>query len=181
MKTTIKFFAALAISMSFVTIASAQSNTATANISGKAKVIQAMSVTNKVDLDFGWISQGSAKTIGLSNNVTGTPLNGTQTTGYFLVSAAPATSVDLTFTSPATLSDGASHTLPIGTYTYGYANTTSFVGASNLASGGDVTMPTNTVETVNGIYVFVGATVTPSSTQAIGDYTGNITLVATYN
>jgi len=176
-----KFFAALAITMSFVTIANAQSNTANSFILGKAKVIQAMSVASKVALDFGWVSQGSAKTIGLSNDVTGTPLNGTQTTGYFLVSAASGTSVDLTFTSPGNLVDGSSHNLAIGPYVYGYANTTSFAGASNLVSGGDVTMPINPVESVNGIYVFVGATVTPTSTQAIGDYTGNITLTATYN
>jgi hypothetical protein len=38
-----------------------------------------------------------------------------------------------------------------------------------------------TFGSVNGIYVFIGATVTPGLTQASGAYEANITLTATYN
>lgn len=179
MKTTIKFFAALAVTMSFASVALAQ-NTDNDKISGKAEVMQAMNVTKQVDLDFGIVAQGATKTIGLTNNVTGLPNQGTQTTGRFLVSAAATTSVDLTFTQPANLIKG-SDNLPIGTYVYGWNTANSYTGGTSLANGGDVTMPTNEVESVNGIYVFVGATVTPGASQAIGAYAADITLTATYN
>lgn len=179
MKTNMKFFAAIAISMSFVTGVMAD-NTANAIAQGKANVMQAMAVTKQVDLDFGIVSQGATKTIGLINDVTGLPNQGTQTTGRFLVSAAAATSVDLTFTQPANLIKG-SDNLPIGTYTYGWFTANSFTGGTTIANGADVTMPTNTVETVNGIYVYVGATVTPGASQPIGAYAADITLTATYN
>lgn len=178
MKTKMKFFAALAISMSFVSVAIAQ-NTDNDKISGKANVMQAMAVTKQVDLDFGVVAQGANKTIGLENDVTGWS-EGTQTTGRFLVSAAAATSVDLTFTSPANLVNGVNN-LPIDTYTYGWFTANTFTGGTTISSGADITMPTNVVELVNGIYVFVGATVKPGVSQVIGAYAADITLTATYN
>jgi len=179
MKTTMKFFAAIAISMSFVSVAMA-ANTANDKISGKANVMQAMAVTKQVDLDFGIVAQGANKTIGLENNVTGLPNQGDQTTGRFLVSAAATTSIDLAFTQPANLIKG-SDNLPIDTYTYGWFTANSFTGGTTIANGADVTMPANVVETVNGIYVYVGATVKPGASQAIGAYAADITLTATYN
>lgn len=182
MKNTIKFFAVLAVMLGFAVGAMAQTNTANAKISGKASIIQAMAVAKQVDLDFGIVSQGSAKSIGLTNNLTGLPNQGTQTTGRFLVSAAAATNVDLTFTTPSNLVSLANDNLPIGTYVYGYdilntaASVITFTGGTT-----DITFPTNTVETVNGVYVFIGATVTPTTSQAVGDYTADITLTATYN
>lgn len=174
-----KFFAILAVSLGFASVAMAD-NTDNDKISGKAEVMQAMNVTKQVDLDFGIVSQGAAKTIGLTNNVTGLPNQGTQTTGRFLVSAAAATSIDLTFTQPTDLVKGAD-LLPIGTYVYGWNTANTYSGGTSLLNGGDVTMPTNVVETVNGIYVFVGATVTPGASQPIGSYAADITLTATYN
>lgn len=173
-----KFFATFVITMSFVSVAMAQS-TDNDNISGKANVMQAMAVTKQVDLDFGVVAQGANKTIGLVNDVTGWN-EGTQTTGRFLVSAAAATSVDLTFTAPENLVKGGDN-LPIDTYTYGWFTANTFTGGTTIASGADVTMPTNLVESVNGIYVFVGATVKPGASQAIGAYAADITLTATYN
>jgi len=175
-----KFFIALALTTGFVVSANAQ-NFATGTAEGKATVMQAMAVTKQVDLDFGVIAQGANKTIGLTNNVTG--LNeGNQTTGRFLVSAAAATSVDLTFTSPSALLNGTTP-LTIDTYTYGWSIANDYSSANAIISGDDITMPSNVVETtpVNGIYVFVGATVKPTSSQLIGDYTANILLTATYN
>lgn len=173
-----KFFAAFVITMSFVSVAMAQI-TDNDKISGKANVMQAMAVTKQVDLDFGVVAQGANKTIGLVNDVTGWN-EGTQTTGRFLVSAAAATSVDLTFTAPANLVKDLDN-LPIDTYTYGWFTANTFTGGTTIASGADVTMPTNVVEDVNGIYVFVGATVKPGASQAIGAYAADITLTATYN
>lgn len=181
MKKMIKIFAAIAITMAFTMGAMAQSNTANALIAGNAQIIQAMAVTGQVALDFGLVSQGSNKTIGLTNNVTGLPNIGTQTTGRFLVSAAATTSVDLTFTTPTNLVSG-SNNLLIEDYTYAHdidndaTSGTTFTGGTT-----DITFPTNVVETVNGVYVFIGGTVKPTASQATGAYTANITLTATYN
>lgn len=181
MKNTIKFFAVLAVMLGFAVGAMAQSNTDNDKISGKASIIQAMAVTQQVDLDFGIVSQGSAKSIGLTNNVTGLPNQGTQTTGRFLVSAAAATNVDLTFTTPSDLVSGGNN-LPIGTYLYGWDVVSTFAGVTTFTGGTtDIAFPTNVVETVNGVYVFIGATVTPGASQVVGDYTADITLTATYN
>jgi len=177
---TIKFFAILAIMLGFTMGAMAQ-NTANAVAQGKAEVMQKMEVTKQVDLDFGIIAQGANKTIGLTNNVTGLPDQGTQTTGRFLVSAAATTSVKLTFTTPENLLKDAV-TLPIDTYTYGHHTANSFTGGTTFTDGTtDITFPTNVVESVNGIYVFIGATVKPAANQAIGEYAEDITLTATYN
>jgi hypothetical protein len=187
MKTTMKIMAAMAVMMGFAFNAMGQSNTDNDAIAGKAQVLQAMAVTKQVDLDFGMVSQGSAKTIGLTNNVTGTPNLGTQTTGRFLVSAAAGTSVNLTFTTPTNLVYDVNN-LPIGTYVCGYANDNAYSSSAvSFGAPGTVTkdiasFPTNDVgSSVNGVYVFIGATVSPTSSQAVGSYTANITLTATYN
>lgn len=174
-----KMMAVMAVMMGFAFSAMGQ-NTANKAISGKAIVMQAITVTNQVDLDFGIIAQGANKTIGLTNNVTGWN-EGTQSTGRFLVSAAATTSIDLAFTVPTDLVKGSDVLLPIDTYTYGWDVTNDYATGTTLVNGGDVTMPTNLVETVNGIYVFVGATVKPGPSQAIGSYAADITLTATYN
>jgi len=176
-----KFFGALAIFLGFTMGAMAQS-TDNAVIEGRAQIIQSVDVINQVALDFGLVAQGANKTIGLTNNVTGLPNQGTQTTGRFLVSAAPATNVDLTFTVPTNLVSGANNLL-IDTYQYGWAldNAYSNTPTPFLLGTTDITFPTNTVEGRNGVYVFIGATVRPTPAQAIGTYTANITLTATYN
>jgi len=181
---TIKFFAILAVTLGFTMGALAQ-NTDNANIVGRAQVVQSVDVINQVDLNFGLVAQGANKSIGLTNNVTGLPNQGTQTTGRFLVSAAPATNIDLTFTVPANLSSGANQML-IGTWMCGWAHDNAYsVTATPFGVAGvvstDIAMPTNPVEGVNGVYVFIGATVEPTTTQVIGTYTANITLTATYN
>jgi hypothetical protein len=182
MKTSKKFLTTIAIVMLTIS-AMAQSNTANDKISGKALIMQAMAVTKQIDLDFGLVAQGSAKTIGFTNNVTGLPNQGTQTTGRFLVSAAATTSVDLAFSTPTNLSDG-THNLPIGTFTYGIAQDNAYatpITATWTTGKTDITFPTNSVESVNGVYVFIGGTVTPATSQPVGSYSADITLTATYN
>ncbi len=175
----------MAIMLGFTMGAMAQ-NTDNDNIIGRAQIIQKVDVTQQVNLDFGIVAQGANKSIGLTNNVTGLPNQGTQTTGRFLVSSAPSTSLDLTFTVPGTLVNGANN-LVIDTYKCGWAlnnaYTTSPVsfGADDVVTTDIASFPTNVVESVNGVYVFIGATVKPTANQAVGLYEANITLTATYN
>jgi hypothetical protein len=188
MKTTIKILATLTVVLGFAMGAMAQSgHTDNANIAGKAIVLQAMDVTGVTDLDFGWVSPGLAKTINLENVATGGQVGeGTQTTGVFTVSAAPNSNVQVQFTTlPANLAY-LTNDLPIGTYTAGYHTANPFSGGTTFtaATGTQVSVgnfPTNDISGSNGIYVFIGATVTPGATQAAGTYEANITLTATYN
>jgi hypothetical protein len=186
MKTTMKLFAAITI-MSAISIG-AIAQTDNANIAGKAEILQAINVTGVTDLNFGRVSPGLTKTIDLVNVATGGQVGeGTQTTGVFSVSAASGSNVQIQFTTlPANLVNGALDNLPIGTYTAGYgianpyAGTPFTAGTGTQVSGGN--FPINEISTgINGIYVFIGGTVTPGATQAIGDYTAPITLTATYN
>lgn len=181
-----KIFASLVLMMGFGISAMAQS-TDNDNILGKATVLQGINVVGVTDLSFGWVSPGLSKTIDLENTATGGQVGeGTQTTGVFSVSAAANSNVQIQFTTlPTNLVSGANN-LPIGAYTAGYhtanpysGGTTFVPGTGTQVAGGN--FPTNDIGGVNAIYVFIGGTVTPGGTQASGDYTGTITLTATYN
>lgn len=174
-----KMMAVMAVMMGFAFSAMGQGLTDNATITGKAIVYSSMSVTREVDLNFGLVSPNVPKTVGLYNNVTGTPNNGTQTTGRFVVAASPNSSVDITFDTPEKLSDG-TNDLAIGTYAYAWDTDNDANGGTPFSTGSldgstDVTMSGST------IYVFIGATLTPGETQVAGTYTGTITLTATYN
>lgn len=180
MKKPVKFFIATTFLVSSAWCAIAQ-NIGNDKIVGKAEVVQTIIVAKQVDLNFGYVAQGSNKTIGLTNNVTGVPNHGTQTTGRFLVSAAAATNLDLTFTTPTNLTSGTNN-LRIEDYTYGWHTANTFAGGTPFSGGTtDITVPTNFVESANSIYVFIGATVKPQISQTIGVYEADITLTATYN
>jgi hypothetical protein len=81
--------------------------------------------------------------------------------------------------------NGASDNLPIGTYTAGYGTAIPYAGTpftpatGTQVAGGN--FPANVINLKNAIYVYIGGTVTPGANQAIGNYTSNITLTATYN
>lgn len=180
-----KTFAAI-IMFAFSIGAMAQS-TDNANILGKAEVLQGINVTGITALDFGRVSPGLAKTINLVNVATGGQVGeGIQTTGVFTVSASAGTNVQIKFTTlPSNLVNTASDNLPIGAYTAGYGTAIPFAGTTfTPATGIQVesgNFPTNVIGTENAIYVYIGGTVTPDANQAIGDYSSNITLTATYN
>ena len=184
----VKFFGAMAIILGFTMGAMAQS-TDTGTIQGRALVIQGIDVTNVTDLDFGWVSPGLAKTLNLANVATGGQVGeGTQTTGVLSVSAAAGSNVNIQFTTlPTALTGPAAATLPIGTWTAGWHTANPFAGGTTFAAGTATQVaagnfPTNDIGgSVNGIYVFIGATVTPGATQAAGSYAANIVLTATYN
>jgi spore coat protein U-like protein len=199
MKTTIKFFAAIAIMSGIAVNGMAQTNSNT--ITATAKVIDQISVLNFQDLNFGQVTVGQNKTIDIDGTVTGgAAVSDVSTTvGKFKVYAGIGSDVQLTFSAlPSELDeDGVgTATLPIvydkdndGTTSknfaaYGLAadatDPTRFAAATGVrvATG---SFPTNTLDTKNGIYVFIGGTVKPDPTQARGTYSGNITLTATYN
>jgi hypothetical protein len=185
----INFLFALALVMGLGMSAFAQDySTDNASVLGKALVLQRIDVTGVTALDFGWVSPGLAKTINLENIATGGQAGeGTQTTGVFTVSAAVGSNVQIEFTTlPANLSY-LTNELPIGSYTAGYHTANPFDGVATFEPGtgaqvSNGNFPANDLgSSVNGIYVFIGATVSPGLTQASGDYEAAITLTATYN
>lgn len=164
MRTTTRVSAVVAALLSLgATAAMAQS----ANINATATVLQAMTVTGALPLDFGTVFPGVAKSVGVA----------AATAGRFDLTGQSSANVNLTFTLPTNLTTGV-NTLPIGTWT-GCTN------AINTAAGCTAFTPSAapTASAFSGagaLFVFVGGTVTPGAAQAAGTYTGTVTLTAAY-
>ncbi|MEP6572392.1 MAG: DUF4402 domain-containing protein [Gemmatimonadota bacterium] len=147
--------------------ASAQAQTNSANITATAVVQQPITVTGAVQLGFGNVFPGVAKSVA----VTGA------TAGRFDILGQASAPANLAFTLPSNLTSGANN-LPIGTWT-GHVNTT------NNASTGTNFTPSASLQPFSfsgtgQAFAFVGATVTPASNQVAGTYTGTVTLTVTY-
>lgn len=145
--------------------ASAQSG----NINATATVLQPLTVTGARDLAFGNVYPGVNKSIAVAD----------ATSGRFDLTGVASAQVQFSFTLPTNLTNGA-NTLPIGSWT-GYYNTT-----NNATVGGTAFTPSSSNTTTNlaaitgQLFVFVGATVSPSGTQVQGAYTAQVTLTAAY-
>jgi len=184
MKTSIKFFAALAIMMGFTLLANAQSpvtNTVTANATVETKLV----VTQFQALNFGTVDNVIAQTkvvspAGVASSSGGSVAQtGVQEGIGEIVRSGGVVTYKLV-TPPATLAGPSGSLLPIGNYTTAYSITTS--GGTQTAGNATVTLPTSVAAGTDDIYVHIGATVTPSAaTTLIGNHTNTITLSAEYN
>ena len=179
--------AALSLTVSNGLMAQASQN---ANINANATVIQGISVTGQEALEFGTVVAGEVKTIELNGDISAgdnTSVDGVigNQAGRFLVSAAATSGVTLSFTNiPNTLSNG-SETMGI-TYTAGWSNnidatSTTEVDVTEAVTTDIISFPENDLSGTNGIYVFLGGTVTAVSGQAPGVYTAEVTMSAVYN
>jgi hypothetical protein len=147
--------------------ASAQAqNNASATVT--AAVQQPITVTKNNDLAFGNVFPGVDKTIAVSN----------AGAAKFTVAGQAVTSVNLTFSLPATITSG-SNNLTIANWT-GHHNTV------DLSSGGTTFTPsasptTATLSAVGGnLFVYVGATAQPTASQPAGNYSGSMTMTVVY-
>ena len=164
MRTTTVLSAALAAAIS-LGAATAEAQTS-ANIQATATVLSALTVTGANDLQFGNVTPGVNKTIGIAD----------AGAGRFDVVKAAAEGVTLSFTLPTDLSDGTNN-LPIGTWTGGWNTSATPTGATTF----DPVTGTNTAATAGTtISVYVGATVSPAAGQAAGVYSGTVTMSAVY-
>jgi Domain of unknown function (DUF4402) len=138
-----------------------------ASIQATATVLSAITATGTNPLAFGNVTPGVAKTVAITD----------ASAGLFSVTKAAATSVALTFTLPANLTNGG-NTLPIGTWTAGWNNTAnSAAGATGFApSAAATTVPSGGAS----LWVWVGGTVTPAAAQAAGSYTGTVSMQVAY-
>ena len=85
--------------------------------------------------------------------------------------------MSLTFTLPTNLTNGANN-LAVGSWTGCWNATNTTTGCTAFTPSGVAT--SSTVGGAGTMFVFVGATVTPTAAQVSGTYTGTITLTVAY-
>jgi hypothetical protein len=138
-----------------------------ANIQATATVLSAVTVSAGNDLQFANVTPGVNKTIGISD----------AGAGRFDVVKAATEGVTLAFTLPTNLRDGGNN-LPIGSWTGGWNTTATPVAATAFTPS---PAGTNTAATAGtGIFVYVGATVSPPLAQPAGSYSGTVTMSVVY-
>ena len=152
--------ALLAGFLSLAGTAGAQTINVTANVQVP------ITVTGAQDLDFGNVIQGVPSTIAAAS----------AQAGRFDVTGSPSTPVSLSFALPANLVSGGNN-LPIGSWT-GTHNTTNSPAGTGFTPSGAATVATTSG--TGNLFVFVGATVSPAPAQALGLYTGTVTLTVVY-
>lgn len=138
-----------------------------ASASVTAEVQRPLTVTKTRDLDFGEVFPGVAKTIAVAD----------ATSAVFHIFGQDDAPVQMTFVLPSTLISSG-NTLVIQSWT-GRHNTT------NAPSSGTDFIPSATAVTANlgstgNLYVFLGASVTPTVDQAAGTYTASASITVTY-
>lgn len=164
MRTFTRVSAILASILSLVTAgASAQS----ANITATANVFAAITNTGARTLDFGDVFPGVAKAIAV----------GDATSGRFDLTGQASANVNVSFTLPANLVNGANN-LPIGTWTGCTNGTNTTTGCTSFTPSAATTA--TAFSGAGALFVWVGATVTPAANQAAGTYNGTVTMTAAY-
>jgi len=99
------------------------------------------------------------------------------TSGEFTLTGQSSANVNLSFTLPTNLVNGANN-LPIGTWT-GCTNTSnSTTGCTAFTPSASATA--SAFSGTGNLWVWVGGTVTPAANQAAGTYTGTVQLTAAY-
>lgn len=165
MRTATILSATLAAALS-LGAATAEAQTS-ANIQATATVLSALTVTGASDLQFGNVTPGVNKTIGIAD----------AGAGRFDITKAASQGVTLSFTLPTDLSDGTNN-LPIGTWTGGWNTSATPAGATTFTPGAGGTNTAATAGTTLSVYV--GATVSPAVGQPAGSYSGTVTMSAVY-
>src|ERR1044071_9932733 len=132
MKNIVKVLAASVIAIAFTNASFAQ---ATATASASANIITPISIAKTVDMNFGNVAvsatiAGTAilapagtRTTGGSGGVTLPATTGTVSAASFTVSGEPGYTYAITLPTSATLTDGSSHTMSVGTFTSNPATT----------------------------------------------------------
>jgi hypothetical protein len=163
MRIVTRVSAVVAALFSLATAAQAQS----ANIQALATVYTPITITGNRNLDFGNVFPGVNKTVAVA----------AATSGQFQLGGQASGNVNLTFTLPTNLANGANN-LPIGTWTGCTSPTNTTTGCTAFTPSGTATA--SAFSGLGALWVFVGATVSPAAGQAAGSYSGTVTLTAAY-
>lgn len=151
----------------FVALPAAARAQNSASASVTADVQQPLAVTKTNDLAFGSVFPGLTKSVAVTD----------ASAAAFTVQGQAGASVNLAFSTPTILTSGGS-SLTIGTWSARRNSTNS------SAAGTDFTpSATATSAALSGsgfLYVFVGATVQPTTGQTAGSYSGTLTMTVVY-
>jgi hypothetical protein len=162
--------AVLALALGSASTAAAQTGT----INATATVLQPITVSAVNDLQFGNIYPGVDKAIAYTD---------ASNAGMFSVAGDGGAQVSVSFTLPTDLNGPSGSTLPIASWD-GYHNTT-----NSATTGGSNFTPSATAITTNlsgatgssgSLYIFLGATVSPTATQTQGSYTNTVQMTVAY-
>jgi len=155
-----------AVALLGVTALAAPAQSNNANIAVTAVVQQPINVAATNALAFGNVFPGVAKTVLVTS----------ASAGSFAVTGQASTPVSMTFVVPASLTSGV-NTLPIGTFTGNWNGTNAPTGTGFTPSAAATAA---TLSATGQMFVFVGATVTPATTQAAGSYSGTLQMTVVY-
>jgi hypothetical protein len=142
---------------------------ATTDASGKALILIPLTLTKIDDLDFGTVIPSAASgTISIAPDGSGQSTTGGVTPvasvpgarGVFAGAGSPNQQVSMFLAPPASLSDGAGHSMTI---------------SMNLETS------SVTIDNTRAFFVGVGGTVNVGANQAEGLYSGTFTVLAQYN
>lgn len=167
-----------------------------ASITASATVYDNIVVAKGVDLNFGQLVKGEVKIVDITGSLLGgnDAMTSRVVAGTFTVSAGTGSDVQLALNLPNKLTSESNDELPIyfvdgdegDIYLVGYK----IDSESGNATGATRFNPAESVQVKNndavsfpssGIKVFVGGKVVPANNQPAGEYTGIITLTASYN
>jgi hypothetical protein len=140
-------------------------NNASATVT--ATVQQPVTVSKNNDLSFGNVFPGVDKSIAVTAGGA----------AKFTVAGQATTPVNLTFTIPGTITSGGNN-LTLGNWTGHYATTDVTSGGTTFTPSASAT--TATLSGSGALYVYVGATAQPTTTQAAGSYSGSMTMTVVY-
>jgi len=153
------------VALMAVGVSSAQAQ-ASAQINATATVQTPLSLTGVNPLAFGNVFPGLTKTI----------LPTDATAGKFSIAGQASAEVNITFTLPTNLVSGANN-LPIGTWTGGR-------NIADVQAGQTALTPTAATITplsgTGGLFIWLGATVTPAVAQVAGAYSSPVTMTVAY-
>lgn len=161
--------AAIVAAIAFTGAANAQS-TASATFNVGARIVSPISITKIADMNFGdVVPSSSAGTVVLTTagarSVTGGAslgLTGATSAATFTVNGQANYTYAITLPSAANISDGASHTMSVGTFTSSPSST------GTLDAGGSQALA-------------LGATLNVGASQVPGTYSGSFSVTVAYN
>lgn len=164
---TIARLSLIAVTLAAAGATAVQAQTNSANITATATVQTPINVAAGQALNFGNVFPGVNKTIAATDLTNG---------GRFDVTGQASAPVTISFTLPATLSDG-TNTMPIVSFTGVHAGNVLQTGGVGFTPSAGATPSLS----VGGqLFVWVGAQVQPATNQVAGVYTANVTMTVVY-
>jgi hypothetical protein len=174
----------LGMSTALLSVSAFGQSTASASGSATAHIFVPIAITPGATLAFGKVAPTASNgTLVLATDNSVTPTNvtaiagSTTTAGSFNVTGEKGAAFSVTLPSSTSLSDGASHSMTVDTFTIKWTNNTNVAG-SLISSGGTATLGTLVGGGAAGLAV--GGTLHVNSAQAAGDYTGSYNVDVAY-